>query len=148
MKQITVRHADISDMESIHNLVVQLAVYEREESAVITSANDYRNDFLEGRFEALVAIQNNDVVGMALYYPSYSTWKGKMFHLEDFIVNEKMRGLGIGQMIFDRLVEYAKSKDIILLRWHVIDWNELAIKFYKRNNSTITGKWLYCTYYI
>ena len=62
--------------------------------------------------------------------------------LEDIIVTEKMRGSGIGKLLFDKIVEIAKKEKVRRLEWQVLDWNEPAIKFYKKYNATLDPEWL------
>lgn len=136
-----IRQAEIEDLADIHNLVYELAVYEKEENALTASLKDYQRDFADGIFEAIVLEEENEIRGMCLYYMTYSTWKGKMLYLEDFVVREKYRGHGYGQMLYDRFIEIAKEKKCRMVKWQVLDWNEPAIKFYKRNNAIIEDCW-------
>ena len=85
------------------------------------------------------------VVGFALYYIRYSTWKGQRLYLEDFLVSEKMRGKGIGKLLFDTLIEECKAKKYSGMVWQVLDWNEPAINFYKKYPEvSIDSGWLNC----
>ncbi len=129
-------------MPRIHELVYQLAVYERAPEEVITTAEIYKNDFSEKRFDAFVAENENEIVGMALYYWAYSTWKGKYIWLEDFIVREDMRMHGIGKLLFDRMLEECKKENVKVFKWQVLDWNTPAIKFYEKYNSECQKEWL------
>ncbi len=82
------------------------------------------------------------IVAFALYYIRYSTWKGQVMYLEDIIVTEKMRGKGIGTMLMDRLIEEAREKGFKRISWQVLDWNEPAIKFYKKYGASFDPEWL------
>ena len=84
------------------------------------------------------------VVGMALYYIRYSTWKGKRLYLEDYVVTESMRGKGIGVMLFDQIITEAKEKHFVGVNWQVLNWNEPAINFYKKYNTEFDDEWLNC----
>ena len=85
---------------------------------------------------------SEQVVGFALYYIRYSTWKGQRLYLEDLLVTDSMRGKGIGHMLFDRLIQECKDKKFSGMMWQVLDWNEPAINFYKKYNATLDGEWI------
>lgn len=140
--QITIRKAALHDMEKIHGLVYQLAVYERAPEEVITTPELYKKDFAERRFDAFVAETDNEIVGMALYYWAYSTWKGKYIWLEDFIVREDMRKHGIGKLLFDAVLDECKKEQVRVFKWQVLDWNTPAIKFYEKYNAEWQKEWL------
>jgi len=78
---------------------------------------------------------------MTLYYMTFSTWKGKMLYLEDFVIKKGFRRLGIGQLLFDAFLETAREKGCKLTKWQVLDWNETALKFYEKNNAIIEKDW-------
>ena len=141
MQNINIRKATLSDVEAIRGLVVELAVYEKEPDAVTATLADYKSNFENNWFECQVAELDNEVVGMILYYNTYSTWKGRMLYLEDFVVSEKHRRKGIGELLFERLFEVAKEKEVKLVKWQVLDWNEPAIRFYEKNKATIEKEW-------
>lgn len=138
------------------DLIHELAVYEKEPEAVTVSFDH----FVESGFGpnpvwyAFVAAGTSSttgrdsggpVLGFALYYIRYSTWKGQRLYLEDFIVSEKMRGQGIGKQLFDRLIEECKEKRYSGMAWQVLDWNEPAINFYKKYAGvSIHDGWLNC----
>jgi len=140
----TLRKAQAKDLAAIHNLVVKLAIYEQEPDAVTATLEDYQRDFEENIFEVIVAEQENEVIGMALYYMTYSTWKGKMVYLEDFVVKEAFRKFGVGQKIFDRFLAEAKEMGAVLVKWQVLDWNEPALNFYKKNKASVETNWWTC----
>ncbi len=141
MHTIRVRPALKEDMPAVHKLVRQLAVFEKAEEEFIATVEQYEQDFDEKVFEALVAEVNGEIRGMALYYLTYSTWKGKMLYLEDFVVEENYRSLGVGQLLFDRVIEEGRNKQCVLLKWQVLDWNKDALRFYERNNAIIEQEW-------
>jgi GNAT superfamily N-acetyltransferase len=142
-KKIIVRKATIEDIKAVHALVYELAIYENAPEAHTATIEDYSNDFKSSIFESYVAVdtENGQVVGMILYYMAYSTWKGRMLYLEDFVVTESYRQFGVGQMLFDTYLEVAREKKCRLVKWQVLDWNEPAIKFYKKNNAIIEDEW-------
>ena len=141
MTDLTIRKAQASDLRAIHKLVRALAIYEKAEAQFTATLEQYHLDFKEENFKAIVAEHNGAVVGMALYYTAYSTWKGKMMYLEDFVVEPELRGSGIGKALWDHLVAIAKGTDCVLMKWQVLDWNEPAIRFYERENAEIQKEW-------
>lgn len=141
MENIIIRTGDKTDLPAIYDLVKELAIYEKEPEAVTATLEDYYNDFEEGIFKTLVAEVKGEIVGMMLYYVVYSTWKGKMVYLEDFVINEQYRRHGIGQLLYDRLLIESKKMKARLVKWQVLDWNEPAINFYKKNNAIIESEW-------
>ncbi len=137
-----IRRATLEDLVAIHNLVRELAVYERAEHEFIASVEDYRKDFEAGIFQALVAeLPEGGVVGMALYHFAYSTWKGRMMYLEDFVVSEAFRGRGIGRLLFDAFLEEAWAQGCRLVKWQVLDWNKPALNFYQKYGALIEKEW-------
>lgn len=138
---ISLRKASRSDLPAIHSLVRELAIYERAESEFIASLNEYEQDFGQGIFQAHVAEVDGEVVGMVLYYMAYSTWKGKMLFLEDFVVREAYRRYGIGQLLFEAFLEEARRRGCRLAKWQVLDWNQPALRFYEKNGALIEREW-------
>ena len=110
-----------ADMPAVHALVYELALYEREPEAVFTTPEEYLRDFQAGRFECRVAEIDSEVVGMTLFYEAYSTWKGRMLYLDDFVVKESHRGEGIGQLLFDDFVAEGRRRGCRLVKWQVLD---------------------------
>ena len=141
---VIIRTATLKDLPFIHNLVRELAIYEKEENEFTATLAMYENDFAENVFQSIIADVNGEIVGMVLYYLTYSTWKGKMMYLEDFVVNEKFRGRGIGKLLYDAFIQEAKDKNCMLTKWQVLDWNEPAIQFYTQNNAIIEKNWWNC----
>ena len=141
MKDIKIRTGELRDIDAVHDLVVELAVYEKEPDAVTAKKADYRQHFQEGAFEFIVAEVDHVIGGMAIFYPTYSTWKGKMMYLEDFVVSQSYRRLGIGQMLFDQFLAIAKDRGCVLTKWEVLDWNTPALQFYEKIGATIEKHW-------
>ncbi len=145
-------------MELIH----ELAVYEKEPDAVTVSFDHFvecgfgPNPVWQAFVAEVPSAQvssspsplgegRGEVIGFALYYIRYSTWKGTRLYLEDLLVTEKMRGKGIGKLLFDRLIEECKEKKYSGMAWQVLDWNEPAINFYKKYPEVVIDKgWLNC----
>jgi len=138
---ITIRPATEADIPSIHALVYELAVYEKEPEAVFTTPEEYLEDFRKGLFESHVAEIDGKVVGMTLFFMMYSSWKGKMLYLDDFVVNEQYRRYGVGQKLYDDFIEEGRRRRCRLVKWQVLDWNEPAINFYKKNEAIIEKGW-------
>lgn len=139
--EISIRSAREEDIPAVHSLVGELARYEKAEHEFIASIEEYLDDFREGVFQALVAETADGVVGMALYYTTYSTWKGKMLYLEDFVIRESHRRMGIGTQLFDAFLEEARLMGCRLVKWQVLDWNRPALDFYERYRATIEKEW-------
>ena len=138
---IIIRKAKKEDLKAVLDLVIELAVYENEPDAVTATLDDYVLGFDENRIQIIVAEVKGKIAGMALYYLTFSTWKGKMMYLEDFVVNEAYRRTGIGEMIWSELLKDTQNQNCRLLKWQVLDWNEPAIKFYEKHNATIEKEW-------
>lgn len=138
---IDVRPATLYDMDQVMILVQELARYEGAETEVTVTLDDYKIDFGHGLFDCHIAEENDQILGMVLYYTTYSTWKGKMLYLEDFIVKESERGRGIGRLLFKEFLSQAKILGCSLAKWQVLDWNTPAIEFYKKNKATIESEW-------
>ncbi len=142
----TVRTGREGDIPAILNLIKELATYERAPEEVITTeASMKRDGFGEHPiYESLVAESDGRIVGVAIFYVGYSTWKGKMVYLDDIIVTELMRRKGIGKLLFDEVGKFAKDVGANHYRWHVLDWNTPAIEFYKRYNAVMDPTWITC----
>lgn len=128
------------ELPQIISMVKELAVFEKEPDAVVTQLEDYESAS-ENLIEILVAKSNDVIVGMALYYPAFSTWKGKMMYLEDLYVKTEYRNKGIGQQLFDSFIERAKYHRCKLVKWQVLDWNTNAVAFYEKNSAKIEKQW-------
>ena len=139
--KVLIRPATESDIPGIHALVYELAVYEKEPEAVFTTPEEYLEDFRNGLFESHVAEMEGKVVGMTLFFMMYSSWKGKMLYLDDFVVNEQYRRFGVGQKLYDAFIEEGRRRSCRLVKWQVLGWNEPAIKFYEKNEAIIEKGW-------
>jgi len=143
---IEIRKAVKEDCPRLMELITELAVYERAPEEVTAKLEH----FIESGFGAnpvwwaFVAEEDGYVEGFALYYIRYSTWKGQRMYLEDLIVTEKMRGRGLGKLLFDRLIDEEKEKKFSGVVWQVLDWNEPAINFYKKYNARFDAGWMNC----
>ena len=149
--EIEIRNAEKEDCKRMMELIHELAVFERAPDEVTVQFDH----FVESGFGehpvwwAFVADVDGVVQGFVLYYIRYSTWKGRRMYLEDFLVNEKLRGHGIGTLLFDKLIEEAKRKKFSGIVWQVLDWNTTAINFYNKYQGVeIDRGWLNCSYKI
>ena len=163
---ILIRKAVKEDCTRMMQLIQELAVYEKEPDAVTVTFDHFVESgfgekpvwqafVVEAPIAPISAISSPfggdrgglevEVVGFALYYIRYSTWKGQRLYLEDLLVTEKMRGKGIGKLLFDTLIEECKTKKYSGLVWQVLDWNEPALNFYKKYDGVnIDRGWLNC----
>ena len=138
-----VRKATKNDMPAVLELINELAIYEREPNAVEVEVLDLERDgFSENPlFKCIVAEAESKIVGMALFYNRYSTWKGKTIHLEDLIVSENYRGKGIGMQLYKKVMQFALDENIKRVEWVVLDWNTPAVNFYKSTGATVFSEW-------
>jgi GNAT superfamily N-acetyltransferase len=138
-----VRQGEEKDMQSVFDLITELAVFEKEPDAVDISVTDLINDgFSENpKFKIFVAEQENQIIGIALFYERYSTWKGRTIHLEDLIVTKKKQKIGAGKALYTAVLKYAFDHDFNRVAWEVIDWNVNAIDFYKSTGATYLKDW-------
>ena len=134
-----IRKAKSSDVKDIIRLLVELAVYEKEPNAVEITEQDLTRDGFGSRpkFECFIAEFNSKVVGLAFFTPRYSTWVGDTLHLEDLVVTEKMRGKGIGTLLYREFLLEAKHRGVNRVEWSVLDWNKTAIDFYKKSGAIV-----------
>lgn len=138
-----IRKATKNDMPSVLELIQELAVFEKEPDAVVVTVEDLvRDGFSENPlFQCFVAEVDNAIIGMALYYYRYSTWKGKTIHLEDLIVKESKRGTGAGFALYKEIIKQGKSENVRRIEWNVLDWNTPAIDFYEKSGAKLIGDW-------
>ncbi|MEO0470860.1 MAG: GNAT family N-acetyltransferase [Bacteroidota bacterium] len=142
-----IRKGTEADLEAVHALVRELALFEKAPEEVITSPEEYARDGFGERsfFEFFVAEDTKDgVVGIAFFYFGYSTWKGKILYLDDLVITENWRRKGIGGLLLDRLVHFAKEHRAKQVRWQVLDWNEPAIKMYRKVGANLDEEWINC----
>jgi len=144
MSTINIRPAVTEDCPRLMELVQELAVYEREPDAVTVSLAHFEESGFGANpvWWAIVAELDGVIVGFALYYIRYSTWKGQRMYLEDLIVTEEHRGKGIGKLLLDELMVIANQKGFSGMMWQVLDWNEPAIKFYEKYKARFDAGWL------
>ncbi len=144
----TLRDGRKKDLPQALQLIRELAEFERAPQEVEVTLEELEKDSFGQKpiFEFFVAedTEKDKVVGLALYFYSYSTWKGKCIYLEDLIVTEAYRGQGIGKQLLERVIQKAKEEDARRVVWQVLDWNTPAIEFYKSIGASVLSEWLTC----
>lgn len=130
-------------MHAVLELIQELAEFEKEPDAVVVTAADLERDgFSENPlFYTFIAEVDDHIIGMALYYYRYSTWKGRTLHLEDLVVKEKMRGKGVGMALYSEIIKQGKYDNVRRIEWNVLDWNKPAIDFYEKTGAKILDDW-------
>ena len=135
-----------SDLPRVLELIKELAVFENAPNEVEVSVDEMLNwGFGQDKiFDFFVLEKESVIVGIAVYYYKYSTWKGKCLFLEDIIVTESERNNGYGKLLFNEVVKVAKAKKVRRMEWQVLDWNKAAIEFYKKYQANLDGEWINC----
>lgn len=146
---INIRPMTANDIPAVFSLIQELAEYEKEPHEVKTSHESMLQDGFGAEtpfYKGLVAQEDSsgEIVGTAIFFHSYSTWKGRALYLDDIVVRQKHRGMGIGKQLFDALVLYARNIKAQRIVWQVLDWNEPAIGFYKKLKAEFLPQWLTC----
>ncbi|WP_396185210.1 GNAT family N-acetyltransferase [Flavobacterium sp.] len=138
-----IRKARPDDMEAVLGLIQELADFEKEPDAVLVTVNDLVRDGFGPAplFYVFVAEVEKEIVGIALYYYRFSTWKGKTIHLEDLVVKDKMRGTGLGYALYSEIIKQAKKDKVRRIDWNVLDWNTPAIEFYEKSGAKVLEEW-------
>ena len=140
----TVRKGRKTDLPKVLELIKELALYEKAPNEVTLTLGELENDGFGKNpiYGLFVAESNSDIIGIAVYYEKYSTWKGRSLFLEDIIVTEESRGMGIGHQLFQAVIAVAKERNSARMEWQVLNWNEPAIRFYKKYNAELDDEWL------
>jgi GNAT superfamily N-acetyltransferase len=138
-----IRKGTPEDMQGVLTLIKELAVFEKEPDAVVITVEDLIRDGFGSQplFHVFVAEVDQIIVGIALYYYRYSTWKGKTIHLEDLVVNQSMRGTGIGYALYSEIIKQGKIDKVRRIEWAVLDWNTSAIEFYENSGAKVYDDW-------
>ncbi|MBE50203.1 MAG: GNAT family N-acetyltransferase [Flavobacteriales bacterium] len=139
-----VRPGKKEDLQSVHDLICELADFEGSLNEVQITLSDLEKDgFGPIKFyDFLVAENKNKIIGLSFYWIRYSTWKGKFLFLEDFVIKQGYRGQGVGSKLFEATIKKCNELNLNGMTWQVLDWNTQAINFYKKYNSNISGEWL------
>ena len=140
---LSTRPATIADVPLLRSLILELAEYEREPESVLLTEDELRHDGFgsDPKFRAIIAEQDGQPAGYAVFFTSYSTWTGSGLFLEDLFVREPFRGQGVGKMLLGRVAEIAQKEGYRKIRLDVLDWNESAIKFYKSLGAEYLQQW-------
>ncbi len=138
-----IRKGNPEDMQAVLGLIKELANFEKEPDAVLVTVDDLIRDGFGAvpLFHVFVAEVKEEIVGIALYYYRYSTWKGKIIHLEDLVVKDKMRGTGLGYALYSEIIKQGKRDNVRRIDWHVLDWNTTAIDFYEKSGAVVLKDW-------
>ncbi|GAA4333894.1 GNAT family N-acetyltransferase [Flaviaesturariibacter amylovorans] len=144
--EIKIRKAVRDDCPRILELVQELATYERAPQEVTVTLEHFEQSGFGYKpvWWAFVAEVDGRVEGFALFYIRFSTWKGQRMYLEDFYVNDQLRGKGLGKLLFDQLIREARRRRLNGIQWQVLEWNEPAINFYKKYGAAFDGEWYNC----
>lgn len=131
-------------MPAVLELICELAAFEKEAGAVVVTVEELVRDGFGPTplFRTFVAEVNDEIIGMALFYYRYSTWKGRTIHLEDLIVKQDRRGIGAGSALYKEVIKFAKQDGVRRVEWVVLNWNTHAIEFYERSGAAILQDWL------
>ncbi|WP_062053742.1 GNAT family N-acetyltransferase [Aquimarina longa] len=138
-----IRTAKEQDMVDVLGLIRELAIFEKEPDAVEITVEELVNEGFRDNplFHCFIAEVADEIVGIALVYYRFSTWKGRSIHLEDLIVKESMRGTGLGSALYAEVLKYAQSKGVRRVEWVVLDWNTHAIDFYEKTGAKLLKNW-------
>ena len=143
-----IRRGDERDVPGIMKLVRELALFERAPEAVVNTEKMLHEDGFgkHSIYKVFVAeaADSNEIIGIALYYTAYSTWKGKMLFLDDLVVTENYRRYGIGRKLMNEFLKAAKEEGVNQIRWQVLNWNTPAITFYKSLKAELDEEWITC----
>ena len=140
---MNIRRGNPQDMQAVLGLIQELAEFEKEPDAVLVTVDDLVRDGFGPvpLFHVFVAEVDDEIVGIALWYYRYSTWKGKTIHLEDLVVKDKMRGTGLGYALYSEIIKQGKKDQVRRVEWNVLDWNTPAIDFYEKSGAKVLKDW-------
>jgi len=141
-----IRAGKKEDLEQVLSLIKELAAFENAPHEVTNTVRMMEKDGFgeDPVYGFYVAEVKEKIVGLALYYFRYSTWKGKRLYLEDIIVTQEQRGSGIGKLLFEETLKKAKAENCTGVMWQVLDWNKTAIEFYKKYSTRFDNEWINC----
>lgn len=141
---MTVRKGNVTDIPAVFELIKALAAYENAPEQVVNNPEKMLKEYQGGAYDFFVAEYNERIVGFALYFFSYSTWKGRSMYLDDLFVMDEFRSQGFGRKLLKKVIEEAQSLNLPRLHWQVLNWNEPAIQFYRKAGVEFDGEWINC----
>jgi GNAT superfamily N-acetyltransferase len=146
-ENIIIRKAQKEDCQGVFDLSIELARHHEMEYYITIKYEDFEAyGFGENpAWWAYIAEYNGKIVGFALYYVRFATWRGRTLYLEDFFIQDEMRGKGVGKMLFNALIEEAKNQNMVAINWQVMKWNDAAISFYKNYETQFDEERVYCS---
>ncbi|MAO46615.1 MAG: GNAT family N-acetyltransferase [Crocinitomicaceae bacterium] len=141
---ILIRKGKKEDVNQVFSLINELADFEKSIDEVSITTDDLLKDGFRDNpyYRFIVAEKSSEIIGVAIYFYRYSTWKGRVLYLEDFIVKSQYRNTGIGTKIFDEIKLIGKEMNVKSIVWQVLNWNEMAISFYKKHGAIFSNQWL------
>ena len=141
---ITIRKGTKADLPQVLNLIKELAQYEKASQEVTNTVADMEHDGFGKNpiYSLFIAEEEGEILGIAVYYTKYSTWKGRCIFLDDLIVTESRRSSGIGKKLFEAVIKVSKATNANRMEWQVLDWNTQAINFYHKFNATLDAEWI------
>ncbi|MDY0781255.1 GNAT family N-acetyltransferase [Tenacibaculum sp. IB213877] len=140
----SIRTGKKKDVQAILDLIVELAIFEKLPNEVELTTDDLLRDGFsdQPKFKTFVAEETDGtIIGMALFYERYSTWKGTTIHLEDLMVRESKRGIGAGKALYTAVLKHAHDNECKRVAWDVLDWNTNAINFYESTGANVLPDW-------
>jgi GNAT superfamily N-acetyltransferase len=139
-----IRNGKIEDLPRVLELIKELAHYEKAPNEVENTVEEMIIDGFGTNpvYRLLVAEENGTIVGIAIFYMKYSTWKGKCLFLEDIIVTESERGKGTGAQLFESVIRISKEMKVRRMEWQVLEWNEPALNFYRKYKANLDPEWV------
>ncbi len=145
---VQIRKGQEKDIPGLLDLIKELALFEKAPEEVITTEAELLKDWRNKAFDFLVLYFEDKLVGISLYYPRYSTWKGYCYYLEDLYIKEQYRGKGLGKALLLATADEARSKGAKRLDWQVLDWNKSAADFYENLGAHIEKEWWNCKWWL
>lgn len=146
---VVIKQGGEGEIHDLMALIKDLALFEKAPEEVITDADELLADLKAKRFEYLVLEHEQDgIIGISLYYPRYSTWKGFCYYLEDLYVKPNYRGHGYGKLLLKATADKAREAGAKRMDWQVLDWNESAVKFYEKLGANIEKEWWNCKWWL
>ena len=141
---LIIRKGKKEDVNQVFSLIIELADFEKSIHEVSITTDDLLKDGFRDNpyYRFIIAEKDSEIIGVAIYFYRYSTWKGRVLYLEDFIVKSQYRNTGVGTKIFDKLKLIGKEKNVKSIVWQVLNWNETAINFYKKHGAILSNQWL------